>query len=190
MKSIGKTLQYYRKQNNLTQAELAAEMGVKHGAVSSWENDATIPNAIQFLRLCEILEITDIFGVFGLTIRTIPLRMMSVSAGTGEYVGDDSIDTYITTNNEYADYALRINGDSMTPLYEDGSIVLVQKTEILENGDIGIFYLDGEQYCKRMVGNQLISINPKYKPIDVSNLNYFRILGKVVGKYVYNQHYR
>ena len=78
----------------------------------------------------------------------------------------------------------------MTPLYEDGSIVLVQKTEILENGDIGIFYLDGEQYCKRMVGNQLISINPKYKPIDVSNLNYFRILGKVVGKYVYNQHYR
>ena len=68
----------------------------------------------------------------------------------------------------------------MTPLYPDNSIVLVHKTEILNNGDIGIFYLNGEQYCKKIIGNQLISINPDYKPIDINNLDYFRILGKVV----------
>ena len=186
MKSIGKILQYYRKQNNMTQSDLAAKMSeygypIKNGAISTWEKDYSIPNAIQFLQLCEILGITDIYKTFIGKIRIIPLRMMGVSAGTGEYVGDDvTIEDYIETSNQDADYALRINGDSMTSLYPDDSIVLVHKTEILNNGDIGIFYLNGEQYCKKIIGNQLISINPNYKPIDINNLDYFRILGKVV----------
>lgn len=180
MRSIGKTIQYYRKLHNLTQAELAIRCGIKHGAVSAWENDTAVPNAVQFLRICEILEITDIYETFIGKIRTIPLRMMGVSAGTGEYVGDETVAEYIKTSNEYADYALRINGNSMEPLYPDDSIVLVQKTEILRNGDVGIFYLNGEQYCKKIMGNQLISLNSDYSPIDINDVDYFRILGKVV----------
>lgn len=187
--TIGSLLQYYRKQNKMTQSELAIRLGecgypVKNGAVSSWEKDNSQPNASQFLAICRILGITDIYGVFVGLCRKIPLRLMGVSAGTGEYVGDsEAVDEYLETTNELADFALRINGDSMEPLYWDNDVVLVQSTEVLANGDVGIFYLDGEQYCKRLRGNKLVSENSKYAPIDINNSDYFKILGKVLGRY-------
>ena len=185
MAKMGKLLQWWRKQNNLTQTELAVRMGemgypIKGGAISSWEKDNSVPNANQFLALCQILGITDIWGEFVGHPNRIPLRLEAVSAGSGEYVGDVAYE-WLETDVGDADYALRIAGDSMEPLVGDGEIVLVAKTEILGNGDVGIFYLDGEQYCKRLVGNRLVSENKKYGDIDISNSDCFRILGKVVG---------
>lgn len=191
MESFGKTLQYYRKKRNLTQAQLATLLSdhgypIKNGAISTWEKEMAIPNALQFLALCEILDIRHIWNAFiegsDNPTKFIPLRLIGVSAGTGEYVEDDSIDRYVETDNILANYALRIAGDSMQPLYEDGDIVAVQNTSLLHNGDIGIFYLNGEQYCKRLEGNHLISVNPNYSPIDITELDCFRILGKVLNK--------
>lgn len=192
MESMGSILQYYRKMRGYTQTRLAEELSkcgypIKNGAISAWEKDYSTPNAVQFLALCQILNITDIYQTFvgGITTayRTVPLRSMGVSAGYGEYVDDESVADYVEINNGEADYALRINGDSMEPLYPDDQIVLVQKTELLQNGDIGIFYVDGEQYCKQLLNNHLVSINDKYPPIDIGNSDCFKILGKVVGKY-------
>lgn len=187
MKSIGKILQQYRKQNNLTQSELATILSqyghpIKNGMISAWEKDNSIPNAYQFLTLCQVLGITDIYDTFITDIRRIPLRLMGVSAGTGEFINDCSVDNYINTDNMLADYALRINGDSMEPIYKNDQIILVQNTEILANGEVGIFYLDGEQYCKQLMDNRLVSFNSDYSPIKVNEVNTFRILGKVVGK--------
>ena len=183
IESIGKTIQLHRKMNHMTQAELAQRMSengcpIKNAAISTWESDGSTPNAYKFLTLCQILGITDIYETF---INPIPLRLVKVSAGTGEYVDDDSYEIINTINPE-ADYALRISGDSMENEYCDGDIVLVRKTDCLENGDIGIFYVNGEQYCKKLDRNRLISLNPKYKPIMLENVDCFRILGKVVEK--------
>ena len=187
MKLIGQILQWYRKQNNLTQSELATILSqyghpIKNGMISAWEKNNSIPNTYQFLTLCQVLGITDIYDTFITDIRRIPLRLMGVSAGTGEYINDYSIDNYIETGNMLADYALRINGNSMEPIYRNDQIILVQNTEVLKDGDVGIFYLDGEQYCKQLVGNKLLSYNPDYAPIEMNEVNTFRILGKVVGK--------
>lgn len=53
----------------MNQAELAARMTalgwpVSNQAVSKWENGSTLPNARQFLALCDLLEIDDIRGYF------------------------------------------------------------------------------------------------------------------------------
>ena len=188
MNNVGNLIQQYRKANNLTQSDLAARMSecgypIKNGAISTWELGSSVPNANQFLALCQILNITDIYNTFINEYRKIPLRLMSVSAGMGEYVTDDVVDDYIETTNGLADYALRINGDSMEPEYWDGDIILVQNTEVLSNGDVGIFYLDGNQYCKRLRNDKLVSTNPKYEDIDISVADCFRILGKVLGKH-------
>jgi SOS-response transcriptional repressor LexA len=58
-----------RKELGLNQAELAARMTalgwpVSNQAVSKWENGSTLPNARQFLALCDLLEIDDIRGYF------------------------------------------------------------------------------------------------------------------------------
>ena len=58
-----------RKELGLNQSELAARMTalghpVSNQAVSKWENGSTLPNARQFLALCDLLEIDDIRGYF------------------------------------------------------------------------------------------------------------------------------
>ena len=72
----------------------------------------------------------------------------------------------------------------MTPRSLDGQIVWVYRTSELVNGDIGIFYLDGNAYCKRLHKKknklELVSINPKYAPIQVTANSDFRIFGRVV----------
>ncbi|MBQ8830255.1 MAG: LexA family transcriptional regulator [Oscillospiraceae bacterium] len=62
------------------------------------------------------------------------------------------------------DYAVRIQGDSMEPFIADGSRVFVKRTNELTDGDIGIFFVDGDmkckQYCEDSLGNiYLFSLN-------------------------------
>lgn len=61
----------------------------------------------------------------------------------------------------------------------------VQKQEVLNNGDISIFFLDGNAYCKKLQDDEkglfLISLNSTYEPIAVTENQTFKIFGKVVG---------
>lgn len=56
----------------------------------------------------------------------------------------------------------------------------------LANGEIGIFYLNGNTYIKELHdepdGVYLISLNQKYRPIQVLESDSFKIFGKVIGK--------
>ena len=66
---FGEILATCRKQRGLNQSELAEKltaMGceVSNQAVSKWEKGMTLPNARQFLTLCDVLEIEDIRGQF------------------------------------------------------------------------------------------------------------------------------
>ena len=65
------------------------------------------------------------------------------------------------------------------------SDIWVHQQETLEDGEIGIFFLDEEAYVKKYHqapdGISLISMNKKYAPIKVSSGSVFRTFGKVVG---------
>lgn len=68
-KSFGQTLSELRRACGMRQQELAAALqregvSVTNQAVSKWENDATLPNALQFLALCRVLAVDDIAGTF------------------------------------------------------------------------------------------------------------------------------
>lgn len=83
---------------------------------------------------------------------------------------------------EGADTTIDIAGDSMEPTLSDGDVVYVQHTNQLEIGDIGVFYLDGQNFIKEYGGDELISHNPEYAPIQISEFSTFVIQGKVLGK--------
>ncbi len=194
-------------------AEKLTSMGLatKNKSISAWEKGLATPNAVQLLALCQIYGIKDIYGTFidensdeltnGLNetgkekVREYaellkesknPLYELPVSAGTGEFLDNSYYEMIEVPSNvpRNADFALKINGDSMTPKFMDGQIIWVKKTTQLNNGDIGIFYLDGQAYCKKLDMNggrlRLISLNKKYKPIDVSDNSDFRIYGQVL----------
>lgn len=119
--------------------------------------------------------------------RSLSLYDLPVSAGTGQFLDSDRF-CEIEVGDEVAanaDFGVRVSGDSMEPLYLDGQIIWIHKQETLEEGEIGIFFLDGDAYVKKYhhstSGIQLISLNSKYPPINVSSESTLKTFGKVVG---------
>lgn len=114
----------------------------------------------------------------------------AVSAGTGEWLTDEQHEE-ITVNNEPPehDFALRVNGDSMIPLFSDGQIIYVNRVDDLDmvrNEQIVIAELNGDAFVKKIVFDnnrkdcQLISLNKEYKPINVTKDDDFKVVGSVV----------
>ena len=76
-----------------------------------------------------------------------------VSAGLGNLLENDAYEE--VDRKEYnvpadADFGVRITGNSMQPRYINGQIVWVHHQETLEEGQIGIFELNGECFCKQL----------------------------------------
>ncbi len=57
--SIGERITELRKEQNLSQGQLASALEVSRQAVSKWENDQSSPDSMKMIRLAEILD-TDI----------------------------------------------------------------------------------------------------------------------------------
>lgn len=55
---IGKFISQKRKEQNLTQMQLAEKLGITDRAVSKWERGKSFPDAAIILDLCEILKIS------------------------------------------------------------------------------------------------------------------------------------
>ena len=119
--------------------------------------------------------------------RKIRLFDIPASAGVGNFLDGDNF-TEVEVGEEVpatADFGIRISGNSMEPSYVNGQIVWVQKQDTLNNGEIGIFFLDGNAYCKKLQDDEkglyLISLNSTYEPITITENQTFKIFGKVVG---------
>lgn len=102
------------------------------------------------------------------------------SAGKGFYFEDIPTDTIEAPYHKDADFIIGVNGDSMEPTYSDGDMVYVEKCQIVNVGEIGIFVLNNECLIKEAGENGLISHNPKYALI-AGNENILCV-GKVLGK--------
>lgn len=55
---IGRFIAERRKQENLTQAQLAEKLNITDRAVSKWETGRTMPDSSIMLELCRVLKIT------------------------------------------------------------------------------------------------------------------------------------
>ena len=53
--SIGERISELRKQQNISQVQLAKALDVSRQAVSKWENDQTSPDTINLIRLADLL---------------------------------------------------------------------------------------------------------------------------------------
>lgn len=117
-------------------------------------------------------------------VKIIKLFDMPVSAGTGNWLGDENIDyEEISTTNRRADFALRVSGDSMSPEINNGDIVLVKKEQSILSGRTGIFTYKNRAYCKKLLKSKaiyLLSNNKKYKAIKIEDKDQFYVNGLVV----------
>ena len=106
------------------------------------------------------------------------------SAGTGQIVFDmpptKRIEIPAIPEYRKADYAIGVNGNSMEPVYHDGDTLLVEMTDHVEIGEIGIFLVNGESFVKKLGETELISLNLGSKNIPLNENA--RCLGRVIDK--------
>lgn len=79
-----------------------------------------------------------------------------------------------------ADYTIGVSGDSMTPMFDDGDIVLVKKCYSIGTGQIGIFQKGNEIFIKEASNDGLRSINPEYPDMidEIDTICLGRVLSK------------
>lgn len=118
------------------------------------------------------------------TCRIIDYYQRLASAGTGQVVFEgvpvDRIEIPDEKKYGRVAYAIGVNGDSMEPLYNDGDILLIEPTNSVEVGEIGIFLVDGEAYVKKLGDGELISLNKDRENIPLTS--HSNCMGRVVGK--------
>ena len=56
--NFGKTTLELRRKKNITQEDLAAQLGVTAAAVSKWENNYTLPDILMLCALADFFEVT------------------------------------------------------------------------------------------------------------------------------------
>lgn len=104
-----------------------------------------------------------------------------VSAGTGEWL-DDTIKEEVEYQGVIPehDFAVKVIGDSMIPLFDDGQVIFIEGTSEARDGQIVVCEINNEAYVKKLSGDRLVSLNRNYCDIKISETDDFKIFGIVV----------
>ena len=109
-----------------------------------------------------------------------------VCAGSGTPLENSREHDYLfvrrTETAEKADVIITVTGDSMEPTYSDGDDLLVEYTETLRPGEIGIFVVAGEGTVKEYRQDGLHPHNPAHRVIHPNEDDNMRCIGRVLGK--------
>jgi repressor LexA len=112
-----------------------------------------------------------------------------LSAGIGATIYEDTDYDTVYFDKELAhDFASWIDGDSMEPTYQNGSVALIRETGFDYDGAVYAVVWNSQTYIKKVYreaeGLRLVSINKdyadKFAPYDDNP----RIVGKIVGSFV------
>ena len=134
----------------------------------------------------------------------MPVSNLSVSAGAGAFLDEGNYEMVSFPESsvpDKADFAIRVSGDSMEPVYQDGQIVWIQMCDHVRVGEVGIFLYDGEGYIKEYNEQKpkgrdmeefidsngilhmqpvMVSYNQKYEPKVISANAGFKVIGRVL----------
>ena len=189
-----------RKDNNLTQAELAKKLGVAPSTVGMYERGQREPDF-------ETLE--KIAGYFSVNMNTLLGKENSAEIAVGslgtkipvlgkvaagipitavENILDyEEISSEMASSGEYV--ALKIQGSSMEPRMYEGDVVIVRVQSSVEHGEVAVVMVDGGEATVKKVqfqssGILLQPFNPSYEPIFYSNEEIEKLPVRIFGKVV------
>lgn len=187
-----------RTELKLTLEQVGQAVGVGKSTVKKWE-DGYISNMRRdkIALLAKVLKMNPVSFITGEfkeeEDQTIPLPQTnvfmrpvydSISVGFGAVAQDVPVDympTYITCPSEQDKYIwINVHGDSMSPLIDDGSKILVKKQSSVDSGQIAAVLVDDEEaVVKKVLYNdntvELHSVNPYYPPRVFKNNDVTRV---------------
>ena len=187
-----------RTELKLTLEQVGQAVGVGKSTVKKWE-DGYISNMRRdkIALLAKVLKMNPVSFITGEfkeeEEQAIPLPQTnvfmrpvydSISAGFGVIAQDVPVDympTYITCPSEQDKYIwINVHSDSMSPLIDDGSKILIKKQTSVDSGQIAAVLVDDEEaVVKKVLYNdntvELHSVNPYYPPRVFKNNDVTRV---------------
>lgn len=182
----------------------ARNCGLSEGAIRSYLSGETFPTLDRLAQIAHASKVDAMWLAFGGTAKVeedayayIPLYDARCSAGNGAW----NERSRVLVNLSFTRYSLRkkgltpdnlvclrVDGDSMMGLLEDGDTVMIdQSRNMLEGEGVYVVLLDDHLYAKRLQrqfdGSVLIiSHNKEYKEMTVpkDRLAELQIIGRVV----------
>ena len=190
-----------RKDNNLTQSELAKKLGLAPSTVGMYERGQREPDFETLEKISEYfcVNMNTLLGkedalnnsngsVVGIKIPVLGKVAAGIPITAVENILDyEEISSEMASSGDYV--ALRIEGSSMEPRMYDGDVVIVRVQSTVEHGEVAVVMVDGSEATVKKVqflnnGILLQPFNPTFEPLfysaeEVESLP-VRIFGKVV----------
>jgi repressor LexA len=189
---VGEKIKKLRKENNLTQNQLAKKLNIAPTAVSAWERGSNRPLIDKLTIMSEIFNVPlqHFFDVEEEESDQIQLPIYgNISCGNGELIYEptssyEATPKSWTTGGEY--FYLKAKGDSMIGAnIQEGDLLFIRKQSEVENGEIAVVAIDDQVVLKRAYRNNgtftLVSENPAYPPriFDPKSDKNIMIIGKL-----------
>ena len=195
---FSKNLLKWMSVKNKTQSDICMDLGFTASTVSDWVN------AKKYPRVDKMQALADYFGIYLSDLRdehddnilkskasVIPV-LGYVRAGIPIEAVEEILD-YEEISDEMArtgeHFALKIKGDSMEPRMREGDVVIVRKQSVVDNGDIAVVLVNGDdatvkKFFRYDNGISLISFNPNYDPFTYTPEQVNSLPVQVIGKVV------
>lgn len=198
--TIGERIKELRRAKGISVDKLAEAIGKDRATIYRYESKAIEDMPTSILEpLAKALGTTPAYlmGWEGATVvaastDNIYMRPVYDSVAAGfNVLAQNTVVGYIPTQimspSEQEQYIwVNVVGDSMSPLIDDGSKVLIKLQESVDSGQIAVVLIDGEEaVVKRIVYGadwiELQSVNPYYPPrrFEGQEVRRIRVMGLV-----------
>lgn len=190
---VGQRIQQKMADQKISQNKLAKAAQISQSGLSSIISGAVSPKEITLQAIARALDcsVSELMGepapgVIPMIHAAVPI-LGNIACGQ-RVTPDTTPEGYADLpDGIHADFALRCKGDSMTPTFLDGDLVLIRQQPEVENGQIAAISIDGETTLKHVYKHEngilLVADNPQYSPIfaPASGNEQFIIHGLAVG---------
>ena len=190
----------YMRARGVDQSYIVSQLGLTASTVSDWVHGKKYPRVDAMQRLADLLGVSmaELTTADAPSVtRPLPAGLSPVRKRRIPMIGHVAAGVPIMAEREYeeyeddtygisCDYVLRVEGDSMEPRIIDGDVVYVREQPDVDDGQIAVVGVDDSVTLKVVYhiqnGLQLISLNPKYKPMiyNRDNTDYLAIIGLAV----------
>ena len=181
--------------------EVIPDLNVTKASVSGWKK-GSVPRKEKIITIADYFNVTTDYlmgeedyipteapnsSPYGYKSGLLPVIGVA-SAGKGVFADQDIIEWMEAPSDccNEDHFWVRIVGASMEPDIFSGDYVLVRRQEELDNGNIGLFVIADEGFCKKYRHEEgfteLISSNPSFPPMRFENgsQNSIRIIGRII----------